>query len=43
MDRVVSLLGGTVRFDHSNLNFKPKGAAAGIAWYQDWAFLSPLE
>lgn len=32
------LLGGTVRFDHSKLNFKHPDANAEIHWHQDWAF-----
>tara|TARA_B100000029_G_scaffold201680_1_gene199884 strand:+ start:113 stop:976 length:864 start_codon:yes stop_codon:yes gene_type:complete len=33
------LLGGSVRFHHSKLNFKPPSSNAGIiAWHQDWAF-----
>lgn len=35
---VADLLGGTVRFDHSKLNFKPAGGSAKIEWHQDWAF-----
>ncbi|MCJ8310791.1 MAG: phytanoyl-CoA dioxygenase family protein [Rhizobiaceae bacterium] len=35
---VSDLLGGTVRFDHSKLNFKPAGGSAKIEWHQDWAF-----
>jgi len=38
VDPVSELLGGTVRFDHSKLNFKHPEAAAEIAWHQDWAF-----
>lgn len=38
VEPVSQLLGGTVRFDHSKLNFKYPGADAGIAWHQDWAF-----
>ncbi|MEM7561529.1 MAG: phytanoyl-CoA dioxygenase family protein [Pseudomonadota bacterium] len=38
LDPVAQLLGGTVRFDHSKLNFKHPGAAAEIQWHQDWAF-----
>ncbi len=38
LDIVTPLLGGTVRFDHSKLNFKPAGGQAQIAWHQDWAF-----
>lgn len=35
---VTELLGGTSRFDHSKLNFKPRGSSARIEWHQDWAF-----
>ncbi len=38
LDPVAQLLGGTVRFDHSKLNFKHPGASAEIHWHQDWAF-----
>ena len=38
VDVVADLLGGTVRFDHSKLNFKPAGGQAKIEWHQDWAF-----
>ena len=38
LDPVSQLLGGTVRFDHSKLNFKYPDAEADIAWHQDWAF-----
>ncbi len=38
IDPVCELLGGTVRFDHSKLNFKHPGANAEINWHQDWAF-----
>ena len=38
VEPVSQLLGGTVRFDHSKLNFKYPGADAAIAWHQDWAF-----
>ena len=38
VDPVADLLGGTVRFDHSKLNFKPAGGQAKIEWHQDWAF-----
>ncbi len=38
LDPVAQLLGGTVRFDHSKLNFKHPGADAEIQWHQDWAF-----
>ena len=38
LDPVSQLLGGTVRFDHSKLNFKYPDADAEILWHQDWAF-----
>ena len=38
IDPVAQLLGGTVRFDHSKLNFKPPGRDAAIQWHQDWGF-----
>ena len=38
VDPVADLLGGTVRFDHAKLNFKPPGAMAAVEWHQDWAF-----
>ena len=38
IDPVAQLLGGTVRFDHSKLNFKPARGDARILWHQDWAF-----
>lgn len=38
VEPVAQLLGGTVRFDHSKLNFKHPGAEAEIQWHQDWAF-----
>lgn len=38
LDPVAQLLGGSVRFDHSKLNFKQPGANARIRWHQDWAF-----
>ncbi|MEM7169672.1 MAG: phytanoyl-CoA dioxygenase family protein [Pseudomonadota bacterium] len=38
LDPVAELLGGTARFDHSKLNFKPSGDDAAIEWHQDWAF-----
>ena len=38
VDIVAELLGGTVRFDHAKLNFKPAGAQAAVEWHQDWAF-----
>ena len=38
VDIVAQLLGGTARFDHSKLNFKPPRGNAKIEWHQDWAF-----
>ncbi len=38
VDIVAELLGGTVRFDHSKLNFKPPEGLAKVGWHQDWAF-----
>lgn len=38
IDPVAELLGGTVRFDHSKLNFKPPNSDAAIQWHQDWGF-----
>ncbi len=38
VDPVADLLGGSVRFDHAKLNFKPPGAKAAVEWHQDWAF-----
>ncbi len=38
IDPVAELLGGTVRFDHSKLNFKPPHGNAVIQWHQDWGF-----
>ena len=38
LDIVSALVGPDVRFDHSKLNFKPRGAAETIEWHQDWAF-----
>ena len=38
LDIVAPLLGGTVRFDDSKLNFKPVGGTAKVEWHQDWAF-----
>ncbi len=38
VDTVAPLMGGTARFDHSKLNFKPAGGSAKIDWHQDWAF-----
>ena len=38
LDIVQTLLGGTVRFDHGKLNFKPPSGGAAVEWHQDWAF-----
>lgn len=38
LDIVAALLGGTVRFDHGKLNFKPPSGGAALEWHQDWAF-----
>ena len=38
VEPVSELLDGTVRFDHSKLNFKHPAANAEIRWHQDWAF-----
>lgn len=38
IDIVAQLLGGTVRFDHGKLNFKPPSGGAALEWHQDWAF-----
>ena len=38
LDLVAELLGGTVRFDHGKLNFKPPSGGAAVEWHQDWAF-----
>ncbi len=38
IDLVQELLGGTVRFDHGKLNFKPPSGGAAVEWHQDWAF-----
>ncbi len=38
VDIVAELLGGSVRFDHTKLNFKPPGGRASIDWHQDWAY-----
>ena len=35
---VQELLGGTVRFDHGKLNFKPPSGGAAVEWHQDWSF-----
>ncbi len=38
VDLVARLLGGTVRFDHAKLNFKPPGGGGALDWHQDFAF-----
>jgi len=38
VDLVAHLLGGTVRFDHAKLNFKPPGGGGAVEWHQDWAY-----
>ena len=38
VDVVAALVGPSVRFDHSKLNYKPKDASGAIEWHQDWAF-----
>ncbi|MDJ0612781.1 MAG: phytanoyl-CoA dioxygenase family protein, partial [Rhizobiaceae bacterium] len=38
VDLVKELLGGSVRFDHGKLNFKPPSGGAAVEWHQDWAF-----
>ena len=38
VDLVAHLLGGTVRFDHAKLNFKPPGGGGALDWHQDFAF-----
>lgn len=38
VDVVAALVGPSVRFDHSKLNYKPKDASGTIEWHQDWAF-----
>ncbi len=38
IDLVAHLLGGTVRFDHAKLNFKPPGGGGALDWHQDFAF-----
>ena len=38
VEKIKPLLGGSVRFDHSKLNFKPPSSNAKIEWHQDWAF-----
>jgi len=39
LDIVQEFLGGTVRFDHGKLNFKPPTDGTEVQWHQDWAFL----
>ena len=38
LDIVADLLGGSVRFDHAKLNFKPVGGGGALGWHQDFAF-----
>lgn len=38
LDIVEALLGGSIRFDHGKLNFKPPSGGAAVEWHQDWAF-----
>ena len=39
IDIVAKLLGGTVRFHHSKLNFKlPSSLGGAVHWHQDWSF-----
>ena len=38
VDIVAHLLGGSARFDHGKLNFKPPGGGGALEWHQDWAF-----
>ncbi|MGI9352918.1 MAG: phytanoyl-CoA dioxygenase family protein [Rhizobiaceae bacterium] len=38
VDLVEKFLGGSVRFDHGKLNFKPPSGGAAVEWHQDWAF-----
>lgn len=42
VDLLSHLLGGTVRFDHGKMNFKPpkaEGSTVGaVEWHQDWSF-----
>ena len=38
LDAAAELLGGTVRFDHAKLNFKPAGGGGALGWHQDFAF-----
>lgn len=39
IDIVAKLLGGTVRFHHSKLNFKlPSSLGGTVHWHQDWSF-----
>lgn len=38
VDLVEILLGGSVRFDHGKMNFKPPSGGAAVEWHQDWAF-----
>ncbi|MEM6932051.1 MAG: phytanoyl-CoA dioxygenase family protein [Pseudomonadota bacterium] len=38
IDLVSQLLGGTCRFDHGKLNFKPPTGGGALDWHQDYAF-----
>ena len=38
VDLVAELLGGTCRFDHGKLNFKPPSGGGALDWHQDYAF-----
>ncbi|MEM7178680.1 MAG: phytanoyl-CoA dioxygenase family protein [Pseudomonadota bacterium] len=38
VDLVSELLGGTCRFDHGKLNFKPPSGGGALDWHQDYAF-----
>ncbi|MEM9043783.1 MAG: phytanoyl-CoA dioxygenase family protein [Pseudomonadota bacterium] len=38
VDLVTELLGGTCRFDHGKLNFKPPSGGGALDWHQDYAF-----
>ncbi|MEM7508978.1 MAG: phytanoyl-CoA dioxygenase family protein [Pseudomonadota bacterium] len=38
VELVTALLGGTCRFDHGKLNFKPPSGGGALDWHQDYAF-----
>ncbi|MEM0945316.1 MAG: phytanoyl-CoA dioxygenase family protein, partial [Pseudomonadota bacterium] len=38
VDLAASLLGGSCRFDHGKLNFKPPSGGGALDWHQDYAF-----